>query len=233
MDFDGTICLGDGPIWAYADGVLAHLPADQANGITAALRAYLDGDPAAGDHVDGYSALAALAGPHVAAPVLDDAYTRSRRALEDARIDIHAPDGLADLLDELAGRVRRVVVTNAPDTGLDVALERLGLAERIDEVVASAAKPEGAPAVLTRLLAGAAPRELMSVGDIWRNDIAPALDAGCATAFVDRSGRDDRPAHVRARTIQPLYPAIREWANAPAEFAASHLIDLPAVPSDS
>lgn len=231
LDFDGTICLGDGLIWAYADGVLPHLPGELAGSVSAALRAYLEGG--AGDYADGYSALAELAAPHVAGTVLDDAYAHSRFALEDLAIAIHAPDGLAELLDELGTTVHRVVVTNAPSTGLDSALTRLGLATRIDEVVASAAKPAGSREVLTRLLAGAPPARLMSVGDIWRNDIAPALEIGAVTAFVDRLGRDNRPAHARGSTIQQLYPAVRHWATAPEAFEAAHSPERTAVPSDS
>lgn len=222
LDFDGTICLGDGLIWAYAHGVLEHVDGPVAQDLSAALHAYLDGQADAGDYADGYNALAELARPHVPSAVLDRAYERSRYALEDADIEIHAPDGLAELLDELAPGTHRVVVTNAPDTGLQTALRRLGLDDRIDEVVASAGKPAGSREVLARLLAGAPPAQLMSVGDIWRNDIAPALDLGAATAFVDRLGRDPRPAHVRATTIQQLYPAIREWAAQPAAFTAAH-----------
>jgi FMN phosphatase YigB (HAD superfamily) len=232
LDFDGTVCLGEGPVWAYANGVLDHLPADVAATVGAGLRAYLDGGPGAGDYTDGYGALAELAAPHVASTVLADAYTRSRFTLETGTAEIHAPDGLAELLVELDG-VHRVVVTNAPSTGLDTALTRIGLSGLIDEVVASAGKPANSRVVLARLLAGAAPAQLMSVGDIWSNDIAPALDLGAATAFIDRLGRDARSAHVRAARIQQLYPAIRAWAAAPAAFAAAHEPEFQAAPSDS
>jgi FMN phosphatase YigB (HAD superfamily) len=218
-------------VWAYADGVLEHLAADLAGDVSSALSAYLDGDPGAGDYADGYVALAELAGPHVTGTVLDDAYARSRRALENVDVEISAPDGLAELLAALTD-VHRVVVTNAPATGLDTALQRLGLSSLIDEIVPSGDKPAGSRDVLTRLLAGAAPAQLMSVGDIWRNDIAPALELGAATAFIDRLERDGRQAHVRGTTIQQLYPAIREWAAAPPEFIARHQPDRPAVSSE-
>ena len=75
--------------------------------------------------------------------------------------------------------------------------------------------------MLGKLLGGADPATLMSVGDIWVNDIAPALELGCATAFIDRSGRDLRPAHARGRTMQDLYPAIEAWARSPRDFAVA------------
>lgn len=231
LDFDGTICLGDGLVWAYAEGVLEHLAGDLAHRISSALSAYLDGDPTSGDYADGYGALAELARPHVDGSVLDDAYARSRLALEDLDVEIQAPDGLAELLDELSD-VHRVVVTNAPDTGLDTALRRLGLRERIDEVIPSAGKPRRGREVLTQLLDGTPAPRLMSVGDIWDNDIAPALELGCATAFIDRLARDARPAHVRARTIAALYPAIRDWARQPENFVSEHDAELHQVPTE-
>lgn len=221
LDFDGTVCLGDGLVWAYADGVLPHLSPEVARGVSDALTAYLGGHPLAEGYADGYTAIAALAGPHVEPPVLSAAYADSRRALADAGLDVHAPDGLADLLESLANRVRSVVVTNAPSTGLDAAMDRLGLAGVIDDVICSAGKPEHAAEVLQRLLDGAPAPTLMSVGDIWVNDIAPALELGCATGFIDRSGRDRRAAHARGRAIQQLYPAIETWARSPHEFVSA------------
>lgn len=218
LDFDGTVCLGDGPVWAYANGVLPHLAPDVSDAVRGRLAAYLT-DPAKSDgYPDGYAAVAALAGPHIASTLLTEAYVDSRLALEDEAVDIYAPDGLAELLDAVGPSVQRIVVTNAPSTGLDTALKRLGLTAQIDEVIASADKPASSAALLGALLDGAAPATLMSVGDFWRNDIEPALALGCATAFIDRSGVDRRPAHARAQTIQSLYPAIEAWARSPHTF---------------
>lgn len=221
LDFDGTICLGDGPVWAYAERALARLAPDHAGRIRTALGDYLDGRSAA-DHPDGYAAVAALTMSEVGEQQLAAAYLESRTALADPATEISAPPGLHDLLDELGGTVRRVVVTNSPATGIDVALDRIGLSGGVDEVVTSAGKPDRLPEILDRLLHGRSPESLMSVGDFWRNDIAPALDLGAMTAFVDRLGRDPGPAHVRARTLGELYPELRAWAASPAAFAASH-----------
>lgn len=221
LDFDGTVCLGDGPVWAYADAIVPHLDERLARHVTDGLLAYLEDHPGAGTYADGYGAIAALAGPHVPAEVLAAAYSASRAALAEGGLDIHAPDGLVELLAELRPGVRAVVVTNAPSTGLAEALEALGLAGSVDDVIPSAGKPVGSAEVLGKLLDGADPVTLMSVGDIWVNDIAPALELGCATAFIDRSGRDQRPAHARGRTIQDLYPALAAWARSPRDFAVA------------
>ena len=221
LDFDGTVCLGDGPVWAYADAILPHLDQRLARHVTDGLLAYLEDHPGAGTYADGYGAIAALAGPHVPGEVLAAAYAASRAALAEGGLDIHAPEGLVELLAGLRPGVRTVVVTNAPATGLSEALDALGLSGAIDEVIPSAGKPAGSAEVLGKLLDGADPGTLMSVGDIWVNDIRPALELGCTTAFIDRSGRDLRPAHARGRTIQDLYPALEAWARAPRDFAVA------------
>jgi len=228
LDFDGTVCLGDGPVWAYADAILPHLDERLARHVTDGLLAYLEDHPGAGTYADGYGAIAALAGPHVPAQLLEAAYAASRTALAEGGLDIHAPEGLVELLGRLRPGVRAVVVTNAPSTGLAEALDALGLAGSVDEVIPSAGKPAGSAAVLGTLLAGADPVTLMSVGDIWVNDIQPALQLGCATAFIDRGGHDLRPAHARGRTIQDLYPALEAWARSPRDFAdATAPADIP------
>lgn len=219
LDFDGTVCLGDGPVRAYANAVLPHLDARLAAQVSGGLLGYLADRPGAGDYADGYDAIAQLAGPHVTAEILGAAYADSRSLLAGGGLDIRAPAGLAALLDRLRPAVRVVLMTNAPHTGLPESLATLGLTAGIDEIIASAGKPAGSPAILRRLLGGADPRTLLSVGDLWVNDIAPALELGCATAFIDRDGRDESPADVRGRTMPELYPAIEAWARSPHDFA--------------
>jgi FMN phosphatase YigB (HAD superfamily) len=222
LDFDGTVCLGDGPVWAYADRVLRELPASVRSAVRDALAGYLSRPWTCPEYADGYVALAALTDGQIAPAVRHQAYLASRQALSDPDADIHSPDGLAELLDELAGSVRTVVLTNAPATGLDAALHRLGLTGRIDTVLHSAGKPEHAPGLLADLLADAPASHLCSVGDLWANDIAPALQLGCVTALIDRTGAESRPAHIRGGRIEDLYPGIRQWALEPETFAARH-----------
>lgn len=222
LDFDGTISLGDGPIWAYADAIIPRLEPDHARRLADALAQYLAGEAPPGRYADGYSAVVGLAGPTLPHSALDAAYHASREALAAGMVQVHAPNGLADLLADLDGSVSRVVLTNSPDTGLDGVLERLGLASVIDTVIASAAKPQGFNSLLPTLLDGAPPAHLMSVGDYWLNDISVPLAAGCATAFVDISGADPGPAHAKGASLPELYPAIRSWATDPDHFTATH-----------
>ena len=222
LDFDGTVCLGDGPIWAYANALLPQLDAEHGRRVTAGLARFLAGDTEPTDFSDGYSAVVRLAGPGVPGTVLSAAYLASRRALAAGAVDVHSPAGLAGLLADLAGTVRRVLLTNAPDIGMALLLDRLGLTDVIDEVITSAGKPDGFVTLLPRLLDGSDPARLLSVGDVWINDIARPLAAGCATGYVDRTGADPRPAHARSVTVPGLFPAVRAWAADPHAFVSQH-----------
>lgn len=233
LDFDGTVCLGDGPVLTYArllDEALA--AADQRHPprlVEAVLARFvgspLDDEPAGVDeaiaHADGSPDGYVVAERVSRALGVDDtarsaAYAGARAALADGRLETTAPEGLAELLDSLSDDVHVVLVTNSPEHGVVQPLERLGLADRVDEIVTDARKPSGLPAVLDRLRADAGledrPDRLLSVGDIWANDLEPAAAQGSPTALVERfPAPDARPTH-RATTLPELYPAIRAWA---------------------
>lgn len=221
LDFDGTVCVGDAPVWAYADAVIERAGAAVADRIRASLTAYLAGDAAGGDHVDGYAAVAALATDAITADGLQDAYRASRRALQTGGIEVSAPEGLRDLLADLGPRVRRMLVTNAPAAGVATTLTAIGLADVIDAVVTDAGKPDGWQRILPAVLAGRTPQDVMAVGDIWENDLRMPHAAGCATALIDRFGRQHGVADLRAPRFEDLYDGIRDWAADPARFAAA------------
>lgn len=219
LDFDGTVCLGDGAVYAYARELAIHPGGDRVEADLARFFEDPDGDPRLADADDGYQAvwkLAALAG------ISDDhrnvAYRASREKLDAAAL--HTPPGLIDLLEELD--VRRVLCTNAPGHRLEPLLEALGLRDVIDYVLPDARKPSLMSMHLSKLLdaAGLAdhPEQLMSVGDIWHNDIEAALELGCATAYVDTYDRRRGPAHVRAATLPEVYDDLRAWASDPQAF---------------
>jgi FMN phosphatase YigB (HAD superfamily) len=215
LDFDGTVCIGDAPVRRYADEVLRHVEPGLAGKLTKELLRNLDGGTS---HTDGYGAVARIAGPHVAPAVLRAAYQASRGALAGGALDIATPAGLPRFLASLHGRARRVLVTNAPDTGIAESLEMLELAGVIDEVHTNAGKPGGFDVLLPELLGGAPPASLLSVGDVWVNDIAPPLYAGCATAYIARTPRDGRPAHLRAERLPDLYVDIIAWVDDPTSL---------------
>jgi FMN phosphatase YigB (HAD superfamily) len=235
FDFDGTVSLGDEPVIAYA----RHL--DEEAGSTAdlitrvvsrwlavdgrlaaAVEGLTDADPVfLGLHVidgaiDGYAAaqrLAALLG--VAPDRIDAAYRASREDLADGLISTHAPEGFASFLAAFPASVHRVLVSNSPESGLREQLDKLELTRSFDEVVTSANKPAGLTPIAERILTeqGVAADRLLSIGDIWVNDLAPVAVLGAATALIDRMPvPEGATPTVRAPHIEDLYPWFLEWA---------------------
>ncbi|GAB3391647.1 hypothetical protein GCM10027568_17550 [Humibacter soli] len=227
LDFDGTVCIGDAPVWAYAEAAIAAIPADIPGrddvvaDIRTRLSAFLDGAPGRGDYLDGYAAVAALTAGYVTAEQLDVAYLTSRQELASGALAVSTPPGLARFLDEIGRGVERVLVTNSPRDGVAETLGVLGLRSVIDRVVTDAGKPTGWERILPELLAGRPADALMSVGDIWRNDLALPAEAGCATAFIDRFGTGVGHPSLVAPRFEDLYLGISSWAADPSAFVTT------------
>lgn len=227
LDFDGTLCLGDDPIHLFADE-LAALVEDEA--VTAQIQrrlaAFLAGEERVEDAEDGYHALFYLGAP-LALPRdrVAAAYQRSRERMEAGEGTVSAPEGIVELLDDVrAADARVVLVTNAPAVGAVSWLETVGVAERLDGVIPDAGKPrkmeEHLSGLLTAADAGEAPQYLASVGDVWANDVEPAMRLGAHGFYIDRYGSGRAPSSASAATIEELYPHIRAWAQDPE--AAAH-----------
>lgn len=207
FDFDGTVCLGDAPAFAYARAIQ---DVSGAAGIVDALRIFLE-DPradaryaACDDPYDVVSIAARAQG--VGEAHRSTAYLQSRAAA--ATLEVHAPEGLHDFLDGL--RSTLVLVTNAPAPGLEALLGKLGLVGRFSQIVTSADKPAGMARYVAPHLA--AQRPVMSIGDKWENDLAPVAALGGSTALIDSYGiATPRPADHAARTLPELYPALQAW----------------------
>lgn len=221
LDFDGTVCLGDEPMLRYAREVAA-VSGERGPAIVHRVTEFLldgdhRGDPELAGAQDGYQVAVRLGWAAGATrEQLHEAYRLSRVPLHAGEVAVHAPQGLRELLAELADRIRIVLVTNAPDAGLHRVLDRLGLGDSFHEVHGDAGKPEGMTPILQALLdrhgIAESPRRLLSIGDIWRNDLEPAQLLGARTALVDRWGRGEGRPDARAATLEQLYPFIRDWA---------------------
>lgn len=265
FDFDGTLTVGDGPVLAYArqaaerlrpaDGTTLRAAVAQAlQGLAAGRAAGPAGDPAVGpapgltprssvldgvdlhDAVDGYDVVRRLAlGLGADDALLSAAYLASRDELATPSAPVSAPAGLATTLRSLAPHARLVLATNAPDRGLDRALEVLGVAGLFDEVRTSLGKPAGLVAALDAWYPWPAEdaedaadpadaagdradpaSELMSVGDVWVNDLDPVHARGGSTAHLAPAGTHDPRATLHAEHLGDLLPSLTRWATAPA-----------------
>lgn len=214
FDFDGTVATGDGPLLAYARAVAAHTAS--ADALVATVVAHLSAPSS--DVIDGYDVVrrAALAAG-VDEAALAAAYTASRAQLGGSEAPVSTATGLAAFLRD--ADAERLLVTNAPATRLDVALAALGLEGLFDRIVTDAAKPAGLERLLDDLGADAA---VLAIGDVWRNDLAPAHARGFATALV--GGYPDPAAEptFRAETLDELLPALAAWVT------AAHTLPTPA-----
>ncbi|WP_336642168.1 HAD family hydrolase [Microbacterium sp. USHLN272] len=203
FDFDGTIALGDGPVLAYAQQVADAL-GDQ-GGFVDGIRSQL---AAADDEsLDGYDLVRRAAEHRGAdAALLSAAYLASRAQLATADAPISAPQGLAAFLAD--ADAERVLVTNAPAIRITEALEALGLAGLFDRVVTDARKPAGLDSVLADLPADA---RVLSVGDIWHNDLAPVHARGHATALIGGFPDPRATPTFRAAEFSTLIPQLETW----------------------
>ena len=205
LDFDGTIALGDGPVLAYATQVATALGDDGGfvESIRSALAASDDGA------LDGYDAVRRAATPRGAdSRLLSAAYRASREQLATPAAPITAPAGLADFLTEAAADAERMLVTNAPATRIDAALDALGLAGLFDRIVTGAGKPAGLEALLATLPDDS---RVLSIGDIWHNDLAPAHARGHATALIGGFADPDATPTYRAADFATLIPQLTAW----------------------
>jgi putative hydrolase of the HAD superfamily len=115
-------------------------------------------------------------------------------------IRFRAYDDAAPALEQLRARgVARVCVSNW-DCSLPEVLERVGLGDLLDGVVASAVvghrKPDPAIFAAGLEVAGAAPEEALAVGDTPEEDLAGAEAAGIRALLLDRGQRGQSPLVV-------------------------------------
>lgn len=218
LDFDGTVCVGDGPMLAYARGAEALHP-DLA-GLQSRVARFCAGEtvPELAGSADGYQAVQrAAAAAGVPVTDLQATFLAARRLLAETGLGTRAPDGLAGLLRDLrAAGTRVLLVTNAPADGLDRMLGHLGLQDGFDDIVADAGKPHGLGGVLDALAHPVTKRTVLAVGDIPLNDLSVPAQRGSSTALVDpfdaHADSTDPVPDVRARRLEELIPWIREWA---------------------
>ncbi|WP_298048334.1 HAD family hydrolase [uncultured Bifidobacterium sp.] len=218
FDFDGTVCLGDGPVRAYAQEASQYLDAVAAGRLHDELSRYLRCPKSMPEYSDPYDAVAACARGKMAPEQLQDAYLYSRQQLRLGTVDVRMPDGLPDFLAELGGMgCSRMLVTNSPIIGLKETLRRFGVEDQFDGLLPDAHKPTGWHGIVRRLIGGGSPcadepripsdARMMGIGDYWANDIEPLNELGQLTAFVHEP--DSRyPATVTAPTLPEMYADI-------------------------
>lgn len=263
LDFDGTICLGDDPVLAYAEQVDALLTEqglsgpggasvhslvksafDAGNLLIDAIEYTADGTPTAvidapqhavgGAHPiswplqDGYQLTQLLARQSgLSDEDTSRAFMQGRRTLLARGLetsDVHSPHRARELFLELRARVGVVLITNSPAEGFETWLQALGLTDVFDTIIHSAGKPSGMPAAIaqaqTALEAPVAEEAILSVGDIWANDLSHVAATGGSTILIDRYGTGLGEPQHRVESWHEVDGLIRGWAE-PNGAAAS------------
>lgn len=215
FDYDGTVRLGSEHASHYARLVAAHLEPGDERAFLDAHAAFLAGRPTTASTFDAYdadNAVRRLAGEFgVAEAHRHDAYIETRELMAEGKFEIRTPEGFREFVWGLPRSVEVALVTNAPGASLAPALERLELDGLFDHVIGDAGKPEGLDAIIDELLEERPPSSLLSIGDIPRNDLAPAVERGCATAYIDHYGRPWPRATASGASLEELYPFIHRW----------------------
>jgi len=214
FDLDGTLYRGNEPYRFYAQSISRQLPESERRPYLAAMEAYLRQDSPL-EVSDAWEAAVVLAGgPRGVSAAYTDAFAATRRYMATPACELEVPKGLSDLLGELRDRVRIVLASNTPARFVFPLLARLDVLEWFDEISCQSEKPdrfaarlEGVAATLRIPL-----DHVMSVGDHFVNDIAPAVDLGCATAYIDSFGTGPAGrAAFHAATLEELLEPLRLW----------------------
>ncbi len=220
MDLDGTLYRGSAPYRYYAELVSRSLPPDERERYLLALERFLAGEqPAAA--ADGWEAATVLAGGTTGgAAVFREEFLQARAFMLGAGCELEIPKGMTTFLERARTVGRLVVATNTPGPYVFPLLERLGLGTYFDEVCCMAEKPGrfrswlGAWAKLYGIPAWA----VLSVGDHFANDIAPALEGGCAAGYLDPFKVGPRGlATFEGPDFETLRAPLMEWLESMAK----------------
>lgn len=223
FDLDGTLYRSTAACLHYAQGIAETLDPGARAGYLAAVERFLRADGGV-EASDGWEAAVLLAGgERGASRAFAEPFGRTREFMLSDACELEVPDGLVELLERTAGTSRRVLVSNTPSFGVMPLLARLGLTTLLDEIVCDAAKPRG----FAERLRGYAQiealpeRSVLSIGDHFVNDIVPAIEAGCSTAYINPFGVGPRgEADLEASRFEELADEIDAWLREPARAAA-------------
>lgn len=210
FDFDGTVALGDGPVRAYAREA-ARAASDPEAFLAQVESGLRPAASTAEQPLDAYDVIRIVADEAgLSADALSRAYLDSRALLGTEAAPVAAPIGLAELAVRLPAEC--ILVTNAPAVRIAETLATLGLDDAFSRIVTDARKPDG----LARLLdePAVSGRRVLAVGDIWRNDLAPAHARGLDTALVGEFVDPAATPTFRAPTLAELLPRLETWAAA-------------------
>lgn len=217
FDFDGTLALGDGPISAFAREISTRVnDAEFIDRADAALAAFESGEHS---YRDGYDAVTSVAlAEGVDRDIIGASYNASRAILGSDGAAVAPPSGLAEFFERVGAQANLELATNAPGSGVVAVLESWGVADVFDAMHFSVGKPDGLEPVLTAALDRG---PVLSIGDIFEFDLAPASRLGADTALVGATAsRSAVATTMRGASLADLYDEIIAWVAASTSSSA-------------
>lgn len=213
FDLDGTLYRGDDPFRYYAQVVSRQMePSDRAVYL-AKVEAHLGGDPHVID-ADTWQAVVRLATPYVEDPeVCQQAFVPTRQYMLSPECQMDVAPELKPFLDKARGRMLLALVSNSAEEAAVPLLHKLDLLEAFDVVRTAVGKPAGLLETADLLVAqhDLNPLVVMSIGDNYTNDIAPAQERGWTTVHVSPHGYFPGPSTYQVRQVEDAFPAIWRW----------------------
>lgn len=214
MDLDGTVYRGPAPYRHYAQLIARSMAPDARRAYLQALEQFIAGESEV-RAADGWEAAVVLArGAGSKATAFHPAFLATRRFMLEDRCEVEVPSGMMRFLALARTHARVILATNTPAPYVFPLLRRLGLGDSFDEVCCGAEKPSrfGRRLIAWAELFDLPTRLVLSVGDHFVNDIAPALSAGCTTAYIDPFGVGPAgQATFASRDFEGLAEPLSKW----------------------
>ena len=139
--------------------------------------------------------------------------TRAYMMTDDCRLEV--PSTLRPFLVRVRQRVLVALASNSPKEACVPLLEKLGLGDAFDAIRPGAHKPVGLLPIIDELMmrfsipAG----RVLSIGDHYVNDIAPAREAGYRTAYITPTDYLPGPVDIAGRQLEDVLPAVEAWVD--------------------
>jgi FMN phosphatase YigB (HAD superfamily) len=213
FDFDGTVYRGDAPFREYAAQIARAIPESDRETFLGRAARQLAGvrEVEAGDP---WHAMARLAEPYqLDRTALHEAFMKTRAYMMTDACRLEVPAVLPSFLTRARRQVVVALASNSPREACLPLLQKLGLQDAFHLVRPSAHKPEGLLPLIAELEAQfeTPPGQVMSVGDYYVNDIAPAQSAGFRTAYISPGDYFPGPVDLAGKRLEDVLPGVAIW----------------------
>lgn len=222
FDLDGTLYQSDGIYRYFAEKIAERMSPPAGRLYLEQIEIFLTGGPDARYDSD-WAAVRELALPYLpetpngektVGPVAIRDYLLS----DDCQLAVSP--GVREFLHWARSRATMGIVTNGPTESVGPLLQKLGIASCFQYIKAEAKKPEGLVEAAREMAGGEAAlarHRVVSVGDNYHNDIAPAHQRGWDTGWITIRQHPPGPATWRGRSLEDLLTPLREWLQSHAE----------------